>query len=167
MRKIRTKAKTKVVEEVQGKALPKKSTTVKEILEGLRSGTEGILDDQDMEMLTDYGTAADALSKELEKDIKLIKPAVMAYAKHNKVKKMFNIGGGGFSIGAKTDTTYGGVTELAKLLKKYDKLKMFDDMASVKVGEVKKYLGEATLELEGFMSKKSEPYGTVSLKPKK
>jgi len=155
------------VKEVKGKAVPSKSDKVVELLLDLEAGTKfGKGHEDDIGILTDYAAAANALTKILDKDIKLIKTAIMTFGRATKTKTLMGRGGGSFTIGPSTTTTYGGATELAKLLKKYDKLDLFDEMTSVKVTEVKKYLGEATLESEGFMSKGSKEYGRITLKTK-
>jgi hypothetical protein len=130
----------------------------------MRQG-ERVESSEDIALITDYGTLINELTKEFEKDIKLIRANVLEYAKRTKTKKMAGKVGQ-YNIGKSTTTEYGGATELAKLLKKFGKINLFDEMTSVKVTEVKRYLGEKTLELEGFMKKSSNEYGKVTLKRK-
>jgi hypothetical protein len=164
LRKIHTKSKKKAVEEVRGEALPSKTKRVSELLELVRQD-EKIGDEEDILLLTDYGALINELTKEFKDDITLIRGAVLEYAKANKVKKGSGKSGQ-FSVGGSTETTYGGATALAKILKKYDKLDLFDEMTKIKVTEVKRYLGEQVLIDEGFVTKKTNEYGKVTLKRK-
>ena len=65
-------------------------------------------------------------------------------------------------IGQTTKSTPGTATEFAKLLKAEGKIKLFDDMVKVQVGEAKKYLGEDALK--DFVVSEVKEYGSVKLK---
>lgn len=121
--------------------------------------------ESELEVLVTYAAEASAAQKELKAEADLIKKFVLEYAKANQ-QKTFDYVRGSAQIGASSHSEYGTATALARILKKLKKMDIFDTLVSVKIGEVKKYIGEAVLLEEKFIKVKTEPYGKVTLKSK-
>lgn len=103
-------------------------------------------------------------AKALDETVTQIKDVLKQWGSLNDIKKLDGYRAGTMSISAKTTTTTKGATELVRLLKKFNKVKAADTVLTVKVGEAKKYLGEAVLIEENFIETQSDPFGTCSLK---
>jgi len=116
--------------------------------------------------LADQGYISDTMQKDLVKEVKVIKETLMAYGKKHKIKDILGVDGKAV-ISASTHTVTGSATQLAKLLKKEGKTKLFDTLVGVKLGEAKKYLGEMALKQYKFITSKTESYGKIGFKPKK
>ena len=161
-RQLRIKPKT-----AQKKKPPveQKSRTVDELLTELQtySTPPRKLTDGEVALLIDAGAAENAKMNKLKKRVTGIKLILKAAAILGKWKTRASPRGV-CSIKKSTESVYGTATELAKLLKKLKKPKLFDTLVSVKIGEVKKYLGEEVLIEEGYLTLEDNPYGSMTLK---
>lgn len=158
-----------------------RSKTEREIEEGkLRSAAEltdritssseaavhiaGDLKDGEIKSLIDHAYSMQETAKALDETVSQIKDVLKQWGSINDVKSLDGLRTGAMKISAKSTTTTKGATELVRLLKKYNKVKAADTVLSVKIGEAKKYLGEAVLIEENFIDTKSDPFGTCSLR---
>lgn len=170
-RQIRTKSKRKPTQTMGQKS---KSRTVaqvhneQEIAEGHKNLVKelaGSLND------TEIGVLIDHLLYESEKATKLlsavawIKPLVKLSASEQKWKKKFGDIAEAKSMASSSTVFTCTVTKFVALLKKEGKLKLVDDLLSIKLGDVKKYLGEEVLK--GITKKTSDPAGRFSIARKK
>jgi hypothetical protein len=133
--------------------------TVKEVADKLT--------DSDMLRMVDYGYERDQEKKEIDKEVKVVKDVLMEYGRQRKVKKMAGSKADAV-ISAASSTETGTPTELAKLLKLENKIDLFDELVSVRLGDLKKYLGEAVLKDHSFIKKvESDEYGKIGFKARK
>jgi hypothetical protein len=128
------------------------------------------LSESDLEMLIDHGTDIEERRREIDKEVKSmvepIKDILLQSA--SKLKWKHKEGHEGkCDIGPSTKTITGTATELLKLLKKEGKVKLFNNLLTVRVTDAKKFMGEDILFKSGFFFSERKEYGTVSLKPRK
>lgn len=163
-RVIRTRSKSG-----EGQEDVKNLRTAAELTDRITSSSEAVvniagdLQDGEIKALIDHAYSMQETAKALDETVGQIKDVLKMWGSLQKVKKLDGFRSGSMSISAKTTTTTKGATELVRLLKKFNKVKAADTILSVKIGEAKKYLGEAVLLEEKFMSQDSDPFGKISL----
>ena len=144
--------------------LQPKGRSVELILEELDSSTavdvSKNLTEAEVMALVDYGLECDEAAKAHAAIAKAIKSIVLPVAKADKWKlKAGSVGTA--KIGASSSTVVV-PTDMVKVLARIKKQALFDTLFSVKIGEVKKYLGEDVLKQASTVT--TEPFGTVSFK---
>lgn len=137
--------------------------TEKEMLEHF-SALGDSLSSIEVSRVVDIGVVANEQLKELGEKVALAKSILLQYAKLNKLKEIE--GSKGLAkIGASSTTEQTGtVKDFVEILKTEGKKHLLYDLISVKVGDAKKLLGEEALKT--FFKKKTEDYGSVTLKIK-
>ena len=118
------------------------------------------LEEQELLNLIDFGAVADAEEKSAAAVVKRVKAVILPAAKADKWKTKAGAEGA-VKISPSTSSSII-PTKMVKLLAKLKKQKMFDTLFSVKLGEVKKYLGEDVLK--PVLKVTTEAYGSVSLR---
>lgn len=118
------------------------------------------LTDADVEELIDEGTRWDHLQKELKKFVDEAKDILKVHAEAHEWKT--RAGETCTADISPSTTKYINPTEFARLLKKMDKLEVFDDTVSVKIGEAEKYIGK--LSIEEIAEIETEEYGSIRLR---
>jgi len=156
-------------EETAGNGVPrrkarKETRTVSEIMEELStldaSTVAEDLNEAEQQALIDYGTETDEQRKALDSEVKRVKSLVLATAESEGWKTKTGLEGAA-KISPRTKTSIV-PRKMVKLLAKLKKQKLFDTLFSVKIGEVKKYLGEDVLKPISIVETKA--YGSVSFK---
>jgi len=170
-RQIRTKRKTKPT---QTKSQKSRSRTVAQIHTAIEQAgkTEsklkelaGSLTDTEIGLLADQHLRDTEKSAEINKGISWIKPLLHLSAREQKWKKKEgDVSEAKAMAGSSTEFTCT-VTQFVALLKKEGKLKLADDILSIRLGDAKKYLGEAAIA--PVTKKKSDSMGRFSIARKK
>lgn len=163
-RVIRTRSKQRDAQEES-----KNLRSAAELTDRITSSSEAVvniagdLSDGEIKSLIDHAYSMQETAKAIDETVGQIKDVLKMWGNLRKVKKLDGFRTGSMSISAKTTTTTKGATELVRLLKKLNKVKAADTILSVKIGEAKKYIGEAVLLEEKFMEQDSDPFGKISL----
>ena len=144
-------------------AVKKKTRTVEQLLQELqisRSETVEGLSEGEVEALIDRGTESNELQKEIATEVKLIKMALLEKA-HADKWRMKSGSVGVAKVSRRTSTSIL-PKKMVALLAKLKKQKLFDALFTVKVGEVKKYLGSDVIE--PIATIETNPFGSISFK---
>lgn len=175
-RKIRTKSKQETVEgqvkrkcrtvtqigEEQNVAVKQETESDQEVMiKALATG----LTDTEIGVMADYFLNETEKIKKIEEAIEWIKPLLKMSAVEQDWKRKFGEVAEAKAMASSTTTFTCTVTKFVALLKKENKLKLVDDLLSIKLGDAKKYLGEETLK--GLVKKVSDPKGRLSVLKKK
>jgi len=157
-RKIRTKRKSKP--KAQGEESTQYAQDPLELLD--REARQ--ITKSDLECLVDACAEWDATKKTLERRVKGAKALLMSHARLEGWTRMEG-SVAECKISPRVSSIPGTVTEYAKILKKEGKANLLNATTKVMIGEAKKYLGEEALK--GFIEKKREEFGSISVKLKK
>lgn len=114
--------------------------------------------------LVEWGGVKNAEKKRLETDIKIVKEILLFAAKKENKKEGYKTAKYGAPVSPKNKTVVGTATDLARVLKKLGKMGLFDELVTVKITEVKKYIGEETLKSEGFLTIEKEDFASIRFK---
>jgi len=123
----------------------------------------GTLSPRELTLLIDEGYGDDVAEKTADKRLKVVKEILKAAGEKLKSHSLNG------EIG-KVDISPSGSTEMSpaqlrKLLKKEKKENLFDELISVKTGELKKYVGDDVVAK--YAKTETKEYGKVSFKPLK
>jgi hypothetical protein len=121
------------------------------------------INSKELVRLIDESTARDQQQKELAKEVEIAKLILMAKAIQNGLKNF--AGENGMVEIKSSESTKMEATALAELLRNEGKTSLFNNLVSVKVGEVKKVMGEDAIK--SYSTKTFTEYASVSLKPLK
>ena len=118
----------------------------------------------EVKILVDRAYRIDQQQKDLTRQLKPIKLAVQEYGRRHKLAQIEGHHAVA-SLSPSTETTTGTATELAALLKREGKITLFDDVVKVKLGELKKYLGEDALK--GYIQKTTKKFAKLAFKARR
>lgn len=167
---VKSKTGTEETTKLNGKVLGKRSVAqiIKQYHE-TDSAVELELSNAEIMSLIDVGSDIEerrrAIDKEVKAEVEPIKDILLQLGQANKKKNMEGHRGK-CTIGPSTKTLTGTATQLAALLKKEGKVKLFDSLLTVRVTDAKKFLGEDILFKSKFFTSERKEYSTVSLKSK-
>ena len=162
------KSKTKPTEEIYEL---KSNDLIHKILENTATAENVLqvasqMSETDRKVLVDFALHCYEQKQHYESMLKTAKEILMTYGHENDKKNLSTLTTSCI-IGPASNTVTGTPTELVKLLKKMGKTELADTILSVKIGEAKKYLGQAMLEAEGFLKTVTEEFGKITIKQKK
>lgn len=109
------------------------------------------------------GVTLDLDMKQADKELTLIKPFLLAYAKHKKEKRFAGIVG--FAEIKKKTSSFISPKDLLQYLVKCDKKNLFYALIKVGITDTKKFLGEEALK--EIIKVETKEYGSVSFKENK
>lgn len=138
----------------------------KDLLLRYKKKEKGLLDSiklDDLGFLIDDAFEFDAMEKKGEKGLDVIKPLLLAYAKHKKEKQL--AGFKGFAVVKQKTKSFISPKDLLQYLIKCDKKKLFYDLIKVGITDAKKFLGEEALK--DITKVETKEYGSISLKENK
>lgn len=170
-RKIRTKSKQKPTQTVSQKT---KSRTVAQVHtefeiaighEKLIKELANTLNDTEIGLLVDHSLGETEKASKWLDAVGWIKPLLKVSSLEQKWKKKSGDIAEAKVMAASSTSFTCTVTKFVAFLKKEGKLKLVDDLLSIKLGDVKKYLGEEALK--GITKKATDPYGRFSIARKK
>lgn len=141
--------------------------TADQIIEEVSNGTavgevSASCREEELQEIIEQAALWDQQKKELDKKVKAAKAVMLENATKNKWKSKPGTGRGMCNIGASTTTALGTTTEFARILKRENKMHLFDDLTKIAWGDAQKYLGLDAME--GFYSKDTEEFGSVGFK---
>jgi hypothetical protein len=162
-RVLRLNGKTKVAPPTE-KELPLR--TAEKVLEELEASSVKDVSEScreaELQEIVEKAALWDAQRKDLEKKVKQAKELMLHNAKEGKWKSKPGTERAVCNIGASTSTSLGTTTEFARILKRENKMHLFDDLTKIAWGPAQKYLGIDAME--GFYTKDTEEYGSVTFK---
>lgn len=138
----------------------------KEILKLYKAKDKKLFDSlalDDLGVLIDDAFEFNTMEKKGKKGLELIKPFLLAYAKHKKEKRL--AGFKGVVEIKKKSSSFIAPKDLLTYLIKCDKRKLFYDLVKVGITDAKKFLGEEALK--DITKTETKEYGSVSLKENK
>lgn len=158
-RKIRTEEGLK--KEKQVRAVPRTYEEIIRSVKGEKVEEVAItLSDREVLVLIDAGLVEDVQQKILKKRVDVVKAILKEDAKmagwHERAGEL------GTCVISPSTTTTMKASDLRVLLDELKKPHLFEDLVSVKIGEVKKYLGEEVIK--PYVVETPEEFASVSLK---